>query len=144
MAHLVLIDNDNFDEREIINHVYYGNMKKINWQFIRHSSNWMPPTDIFETEENMIVRVEVAGMDPKDFNISLDRRKLSIQGVRQDTIGKRAYQQMEIHFGKFAMEIEISCEVIPNRVRANYKNGFLLVILQKQLPEQIRIENETI
>ncbi len=45
---------------------------------------WRPPTDVFETEDAIIVRVEIAGMLENDFSIVLDGRYLSIRGMRSD------------------------------------------------------------
>ncbi len=47
------------------------------WQV--HSSIWTPPTDVYETEENLIVKVEVAGMREDDFEVSVEDQVLIIR-----------------------------------------------------------------
>jgi HSP20 family protein len=101
---------------------------------------WRPPTDVFETEEAVIVRVEIAGMKESDFQIVLDGRLLSIRGVRSDTPERRAYYQMEIRFGEFSTEVELPCEVQPQGAEATYNNGFLRVLLPKVRPKKIHVE----
>jgi HSP20 family protein len=102
---------------------------------------WRPPTDVFETEDKIVVRVEIAGMREQDFTLELDGRLLSIRGVRPDLSARRAYHQMEIRFGEFSIEIELPAPVLAQQVEAVYDNGFLLVKLPKARPLQIRIED---
>ncbi len=92
---------------------------------------WRPPTDVFETEDTIIVRVEIAGMRKSDFSISLLERSLSVRGVRQDTSERRSYHQMEIPFGEFSTEIELPYPVLADEVQALYGDGFLKLILPK-------------
>jgi HSP20 family protein len=109
------------------------------WRLTMRSPHWRPPTDVFETETAFIVRVEIAGMVEDDFSIELDGRILFIRGVRPDQEERRAYHQMEIRFGEFSSELEIPAPVKSEEVRADYKNGFLKVILPKALPQKIEI-----
>ncbi|MHB0987736.1 MAG: Hsp20/alpha crystallin family protein [Bellilinea sp.] len=104
---------------------------------------WRPATDIYETEENVIVLVEIAGMDEADFSISMDRNVLNIQGFRNSPMeDRRAVHQMEIPFGEFSVEIVFPMEVDLNRVTATYNNGFLNIILPKEPPKHIDLTRE--
>lgn len=103
---------------------------------------WRPPTDVFETEDAVIVRVEIAGMKESDFQIILDGRILSIRGVRSDNPERRAYHQMEIRFGEFSTEVELPCEVMVQDAEATYSNGFLRVVLPKVQPKKIHLEEK--
>ncbi|NIP41518.1 MAG: Hsp20 family protein, partial [Aliifodinibius sp.] len=62
---------------------------------------WRPPTDVYENEENVYIRVEISGMKNGDFSVTLDDRVLTIRGVRTEKAEQRAYHQMEIRFGEF-------------------------------------------
>jgi HSP20 family protein len=104
-----------------------------------HTPAWNPPTDVFETEENIIVRVEVAGMKEDDFVIELNGRVLTIRGIRQDIHERRAFHQMEIPFGEFAIELALPQPIEPGQVEAIYEHGFLRIIFQKARPRQIQI-----
>ena len=101
------------------------------------SPAWRPPMDVYETEDAVIVRVEIAGMHETDFSIVLDGRYLSIRGVRQDVPERRAYHQMEIRFGEFMVDVEMPAAVDVENVQAIYQNGFLKILLPKV---HIRIE----
>ena len=98
---------------------------------------WRPLTDVLETEQSLIVRVEIAGMKEDDFSIELNGRVLSIYGIRQDTEDRRAYHQMEIRFGEFRIEMELPHPVDATRVEAVYSNGFLRVDLPKAKPHHV-------
>lgn len=111
------------------------------WRLTIRSPLWRPPTDVFETDESIVVRVEIAGMRDEDFTIELDGRLLTIRGLRQDLIARRAYHQMEIRYGEFSIELEVPAQVDVRQVEAIYDNGFLLVTLPKARPLQIRIED---
>jgi HSP20 family protein len=114
----------------------------LRWRLIVRTPAWRPPTDVFETEEAFIVRVEIAGMKEDDFLIELDQNSLSIHGVRSDWPERRAYHQMEIYFGEFGIEMELPRPVIASLVQADYENGFLRVTLPKEQPLHVRIENQ--
>lgn len=110
----------------------------VSWQV--SSSGWNPPTDVFETEENFIVRVEIAGMKDADFEVAIENQILMISGNRSELNERRAYRQMEIRFGKFEIAVEISVPVEIERSVAEYKDGFLVVQLPKLSPKHIEVE----
>lgn len=111
----------------------------VNWQV--RSSVWTPPTDVYETEDAFIARIEIAGMRDDDFEVALDDGLLTISGVRPDLNERRAYHQMEIWFGRFEIAIEVPVPVDLETSAAEYKDGFLVVNLRKTTPKQIRAES---
>jgi HSP20 family protein len=101
---------------------------------------WRPRTDVYETEDSVVVRVEVAGMREADFTIILDGRFLTVRGVRPDIQERRAYHQMEIPFGEFSSEVELHSPVVSQAVEASYSNGFLRIVLPKARPQRIEVD----
>jgi HSP20 family protein len=110
----------------------------VSWQV--HSGVWSPPTDEYETENVIVVRVEIAGMRDEDFEVSVENNTLLISGVRPDHLERRAYHQMEIRFGKFVTAISLPAPVNVDEATAEYKDGFLTVTLPKVKPTQIKVE----
>ena len=110
----------------------------INWHI--RSSVWSPPTDLYETNEGFVVRVEIGGMKEDDFEVAVENSILIISGQRSDLNERRAYHQMEIRFGKFEIAVEIPVPVDADRSVAEYKDGFLLIHLPKANPKQIEVE----
>jgi HSP20 family protein len=115
----------------------------VGWQVQVRAGVWSPPTDVYETEDYYVVRVEIAGMQEKDFEITLEDNFLLIRGNRSDVPERRAYQQMEIRFGKFETAVGLPGPIELETSRADYAEGFLTVTLPKAKPSHIRVEEET-
>jgi HSP20 family protein len=95
------------------------------------SSIWSPPTDVYETEENYVIKVEIAGMRDEDFDVAVENNILLISGFRSDLNERRAYHQMEIRFGRFELAVEVPVTVDVEKATAEYKDGFLTIMLPK-------------
>lgn len=102
----------------------------ITWQV--RPNVWRPPTDVYETEEDVIVRMEVAGMRDEDIEVAVQDNLLLISGSRTDSTERKAYHQMEIPFGKFSVSIDLPVRVNTEDATAEYKDGFLTVQLPKE------------
>jgi len=102
------------------------------WLLDRSSHLWRPPTDVYETEEQLVVQVEIPGVEPADFSVSLNERRLSISGARVDPgPERRAYHQMEVHFGEFRSEVDLPGPIDESNIQVEYSDGFLRLILPK-------------
>lgn len=110
----------------------------VSWQV--SAGVWSPPTDMYETEKEYVVRVEVAGMRESDFEVTFEGGFLLINGVRPDVAERRAYQQMEIRFGKFSTAIGIPGPVDLDNSKAEYHDGFLTVILPRAKTKEGKTE----
>jgi HSP20 family protein len=110
----------------------------LGWQVT--SGVWSPPTDLFETPDDYVVSVEIAGMRESDFDVIYENGVLIVTGQRPDRTERRAYHQMEIHFGKFSSAVSLPGPVDLDRSQAEYKNGFLAVRLPKAKRVDVKIE----
>ena len=99
---------------------------------------WKPPVDIYETAEEVIVLVEVAGMNKKDIAVTLDNNILKISGVRPDysPAAKNRIHQMEIDYGKFERMMKITIPIDTENTSAYYKEGFLQITIPKKKQKQ--------
>jgi HSP20 family protein len=109
------------------------------WVSARQHKIWHPPTDVYETDDCVVVKVEVAGMVEEDFAISLDGKRLIISGIRRDPAAKLGYQQMEILYGHFETEVHVARAIDEDRIEATYQSGFLSVRLPKVKPLQVPV-----
>ena len=109
------------------------------WVSPRQPKIWRPPTDVYETDGCVVVKVEIAGMDQSHFSISLDANRLVISGVRHDPAAKLGYQQMEILYGHFETEVHLPRAIDEDRTEATYDNGFLNVRLPKAQPRHVPV-----
>ena len=107
------------------------------WRNGLRSHVWRPATDVFEIEESIVVRVEIAGMREEDFSISLKGNQLTVRGNRPDVLERRAYYQMEISFGEFLTEVNLPGPVLSDHVTAEYIDGFLRLVFPKDRPKKI-------
>jgi HSP20 family molecular chaperone IbpA len=96
------------------------------------SLKWKPPTDVYETDEAVVVHMDIAGMHAGDFHVELADAILTISGERlARREGKRHYHAMEIQIGPFERRLRIPAPVDPGSVHASYDAGFLEVRLRK-------------
>lgn len=109
------------------------------WAATRQHKIWRPPTDVYETDTCIVVKVEIAGMAEGDFAIALESRRLIISGVRHDPAAKVGYQQMEILYGHFETDVHVPGAIDEEGIEATYQNGFLSVALPKAQPRQVPI-----
>ncbi len=103
---------------------------------------WRPPTDVFETEFDFVVKMEIAGVRQEDIKITLSGDTLTVRGRREDTFppGKRNFRQMEINHGAFERVIFITGPIDEKNIKASCQDGFLEITL----PKTRQIESKSI
>jgi HSP20 family protein len=95
---------------------------------------WMPPCDVYETDENIVILLEIAGIEKKNLKISLEANYLTIKGFREDPSiqdGRRNYYYMELNFGPFERLVFIPCAIKAEDVKVTYDEGLLKITLPK-------------
>lgn len=104
-----------------------------------HFGTWRPAVEVYEEEETLVVRAELAGVRESDLQISIDDSVLRITGVRYapESTCKRLYHQTGVPYGDFEAEIFIPYSVELDNVEAHYEYGFLSVVLPKRQPTRI-------
>ena len=101
------------------------------------SPKWKPPTDVYETAEDIVVHMDVAGVQPEDFTVEYAEGVLTVAGERPSRHeGKPHYHAMEVQVGPFERRLRLPVSVDPTSLRATYDNGFLEVRLTK-LPQRL-------
>lgn len=103
-----------------------------------------PPADVYETDEEVVVVIELAGIAEQEVSLSVDGKKLTVSGERTAQQGRpgRLYSQMEICYGPFERTFSLPAEVDPDKATATYDHGYLEIILpkvQRQVVRQVRI-----
>jgi len=101
--------------------------------------------DIFETEEAIVVRVEIPGVRGDDLRVNVDGTFLRISGVRKVPAGISVQRllQMEIAFGPFERDVRIGVPFDRDQVSARLEDGFLSVTLAKVRPVRREVAVET-
>jgi HSP20 family protein len=101
------------------------------WTLTYRGQVWRPPTDVYETNENLVIQVEIAGVSEDNLHITFGEHRLIIDGVRSDTSAKLGYHQMEIAYGQFRTELHVPVPVDADKITAAYQDGFLIITMPK-------------
>jgi HSP20 family protein len=96
-------------------------------------SGWTPALDLYEDKDNFYVKAELPGMKKEEIDLSLHDGSLSISGERkQETKAEEAeVYRAERFFGRFQRTVTLPTPVAVDRVKAEYKDGVLMVTLPK-------------
>ena len=101
------------------------------------TGRWIPPVESFLREGELVVRVDLPGIDPKAIDISVEGDRLTVKGERKDSReegkGGRAYR--EVVYGAFERTMSLPWDVDPETVRAHYKDGVLEISMKA--PEKV-------
>jgi len=92
-------------------------------------AHWVPNTDVYETDNGLVVKVELAGMRSEHLEITVDGNRLRISGNRPDGCrsGKISFLVMEINYGPFESVLELPPSYDLSQAKAAYLNGFLRI-----------------
>jgi len=101
---------------------------------------WQPAIDVYDTDGEVVVLVELAGVKEAEIEVIVSNGVLTIRGERKDIKQgiKRTYSQMEILWGPFERDITLSANVNVDQIKAFYEAGILEVILPKLGEEKAR------
>ncbi len=94
---------------------------------------WRPPTDVYETQDELAVIIELAGVSEDDMAVTLFSDLLVVEGRRKQPpcAEMHACHQLGIKYGDFRSEVHLPFPVESEKVSAEYKNGLLKVVLKK-------------
>ena len=103
-----------------------------------------PPTDVLHTDEQIIVRMEIAGLRGSEIDVEVAGDRLTLRGVRQQPPGPDGarYVQMEIVGGPFERSVELPCRVDADGASVEYANGYLeihLPVVQHNRGRNVRV-----
>jgi HSP20 family molecular chaperone IbpA len=107
---------------------------------INERGEWRPPVDVYETESELAVLVELAGMDEEDIEVVLFDDVIVVKGERRPAFGADedpTYYEAGVRYGRYRAEVFLPVAVDADRVQARYDNGFLRIRLPK--PSSVRL-----
>ena len=105
---------------------------------------WAPAADIRETDNELVVALDLPGVDSKEVDIRVENSLLTVRGKREwdAQSEKDNYHRAERLYGTFARSFMLATDVDANKVRAIYKDGVLTISLpkaEKAKPRRIEI-----
>jgi HSP20 family protein len=109
------------------------------------SGTWVPPVDVAETQDTILVRAEVPGMKQEDIQIEFENGLLTLRGERKldKEVSGLTYHRVERTYGNFSRSFTLPRTVDPEKISATYREGVLEIQVPKKeeaKPKQIRIE----
>jgi len=95
---------------------------------------FLPPVDIKETDDKVIVEAELPGMEPKDLEIKIEGDTLVLGGERKNQREEKTkgFHRVERSFGRFERQLELPSGADPEKVVATYKDGVLKIEIAKK------------
>jgi HSP20 family protein len=94
---------------------------------------WRPATDVYETESEFVIQMDLAGMKREEIEVLVDESFVIVKGTRGNIApaGKKHFHKMEILVGPFERHIRIPDEIDGTSAKARYHAGFLFVTLRR-------------
>lgn len=108
---------------------------------------WSPSVDIYETEQNLVVKADLPDVKPEELDIRVENNILTIRGGRQfeKKVNESNYLRVERAYGSFSRSFALANTVNSEAIQADYKNGVLTLTVPKReeaKPKQIKVRVE--
>jgi HSP20 family protein len=96
-------------------------------------SGWTPPADVYETGEGFVVLMDLPGLSPDDVDIQVDGDRIVVRGERRpsDKTRPESFHRVERSYGTFARVFQLTSEVDPDKVSAEFRDGLLRLELPR-------------
>ncbi len=106
---------------------------------------WLPPVDMYATEDDLVLTIELPGVSEKDVTVSITGDLLTVKGERrfENQVKEQDLLHVERTYGKFERLIQLPMAVQSDRVKATYRDGVLEIKLPKAeelKPKEIKID----
>src|ERR1700745_3070384 len=105
---------------------------------------WAPAVDIFETENELVVKADLPDVNPQDLDIRVENNVLTIRGERkfENEVNEDNYLRIERSYGSFSRSFALASSVNAEAIKADYQNGVLTLSIPKReeaKPKQIKV-----
>ena len=107
-------------------------------------ATWHPTTDIYDTKDNYVLKMELPGLKKEDVNIEFENNTISVSGERKEEkdVQKDDYHWTERYNGKFYRAFRLPKNVDGEKINASMKDGILELKVAK--PEEKKQKNISI
>ncbi len=101
--------------------------------FRNYECVWRPNIDVYESEDEIIVLADMAGLNKEELHIEVDRKRIKIAGIRKmiQLLKNARYCQAEIPHGYFERNVILPAPVESSTSKATYADGILMVRMNK-------------
>ena len=100
---------------------------------------WQPSVDVYRTRTGWLLKFDLAGVRTEDVTVSLSRRRITVTGIRRDTLVEEgcSYYSMEISYNRFERSIEMPADLENARLTLEAREGLLLVRVKTEGVEYV-------
>ena len=110
----------------------------------RTARPWSPAVDIFETENELVLKADLPDINPEEIDVQVENQTLTVKGNRkfEQQSGKGGYHRIERSYGSFVRTFAVPSTVDTQNVVAGYNNGVLTITLHKKetaKPRQVKV-----
>ena len=107
--------------------------------------SFVPPVDVYQDKEHVIVEAPLAGVDPKNVSITVENDVLTLEGTheKKSEVDDQHYYRKEIRQGSFHRAVALPAAVTGSKARATFEKGVLKVVIPKEeraKPAQVKID----
>jgi HSP20 family protein len=107
-------------------------------------TTWAPAVDIYETENELVLKADIPDMNDKDLDIRVENNMLTVRGERkfEQKVKEENYLRIERTYGSFSRSFGLPNTVNTEGIKAEYKNGVLTVEMPKRAeskPKQVKV-----
>jgi len=108
---------------------------------------WMPAMDVYETEDKLVVTVELPGLSAEDVEVQVEDSTLTVNGKREfsSEVNEEHYHRIERRYGSFSRAVTLPPQVDPGKVDARFDAGVLTVEVakaEKAKPKKIQVKTK--
>jgi HSP20 family protein len=106
---------------------------------------WTPAVDMYETEDAIVVLMDLAGVDAEATEVHTEAHSLTVRGMRSERHTphqpneERSYHALEIPYGRFERTLRLPPGADTSAASASYRDGLLEVMLPKRSPRQVPV-----
>jgi len=106
--------------------------------------DWRPPVDIYETDDGIVLKIELPGVNKEDVSVEVKDNVLTLKGERllDPEIKDEHYYRKERSFGKFNRSFSLQESIKPDSIKASFKDGVLTVEVpraEEEKPKQVTV-----
>ena len=114
----------------------------------RATRPWSPAVDIYETENELVLKADLPDINEKDLDIRIENNMLTVRGERkfEQNVKEDNYLRVERTYGAFSRSFSLPSTVNNEAIKADYKNGVLTVEMPKRAeskPKQVKVNVTT-
>lgn len=97
------------------------------------TKGFMPAVDIYQDKDNVYIESPLAGVEPKDIEISIENDVLSMQGnmEKKTEVDEKDYYRKEVRRGSFYRSVSLPTHVVGEEAKANFEKGILKITIPK-------------